>query len=299
MNLSSREHEIFYIVQPGDNLTTIGRKVYGSTQVERLKRLNPHLKNPDLIHPGDILALGFPSRSAVAAPVSKGDLQEMQAVLRTAGTDSIQFTRGAFDVLDYLANAKDGADFLHNLGSQSASLVNAAQPYSTLLQHSEILEVSVVYREIYEARREGISFLQRYQLSMKRTPVLILSVRQNGFYPYAEQLKKVLRLADKIKLGKILAIADVALEGSKVALVASEKGERAAKKQAMESTGKIVVGTLGTAAAGQICAVTLTVGGPWGVAGCALALGVGIWGGQAGGEFLGRLVGDQVLPDLN
>jgi len=298
MNIASREHEIFYIVQPGDNLTTISRKIYGSPQVEKLKRLNPHLKNPDRIYPNDILALGFESRSAVAAPVAKADLEQMQAVLRTTSTDSLNLTRGAFDVLDYLSHSKDGADFIHNLGAQTSGLVHAVQPYSTVVQHSEMLSLSVVYREIFEARQEGIAFLQRYQISIKRTPIIILSVRQNGFYPYAEQLKKVLKVADKIRLGKILTIADIALEGTKVAMVAAEKGERAGTKQAIESTGKIFGGSAGTAAGIKICAVTLTLG-PWGVAGCALALGAGIWGGQAGGEFIGKLASDFALPDLN
>jgi len=44
-----------YIVQPGDTLWAIARR-HGTT-VEELLRLNPHIQDPNLIHPGDELTL--------------------------------------------------------------------------------------------------------------------------------------------------------------------------------------------------------------------------------------------------
>jgi len=44
-----------YIVQPGDTLWAIARRCGSS--VEELLRLNPHIQDPDLIHPGDELSL--------------------------------------------------------------------------------------------------------------------------------------------------------------------------------------------------------------------------------------------------
>jgi len=292
MSLAFRNHEVFYLVQPGDTLSGIAHKM--GRNLASVIDLNPHLTDPDLIRPNDIVVLGM--ASGAAAP-SLDDLQEMQSVLRSASTDTLQLGRKAFDILNYLSHLKDGTDFINSVGEQTSSFIHAAQPYTVAFRHDEMWSVSTVYREIYEARRDGIALLQSYQLSLTRHPVLILSVSANGFYPYAEQLKRLLRLADKLKLGKTLAIVDYGIEGAKVAVVAVEQGGHAAAKQALQGGSKIAGGALGLAAGKQVCAITIGLG-PWGIAGCAVALGIGIWGGQAGGEWLGGTVGEYLPSHL-
>ena len=47
--------ENYYIVKSGDTLSAIASRYH--TSVAKLLLLNPHIKNPNLIYPGDVIRL--------------------------------------------------------------------------------------------------------------------------------------------------------------------------------------------------------------------------------------------------
>ena len=64
--------EAEYIVQPGDNLASIAKKLYGSRSLYRELAAANNIKKPTRVHPGDIIKFKLDDRSRKFAEVYRG-----------------------------------------------------------------------------------------------------------------------------------------------------------------------------------------------------------------------------------
>lgn len=74
----------FWILERGDNLSSVARNAFGLSngpsvhrKVIELIRINPHITNPDHLHPGQTIALG-PVSDVTTHPIYETDLRAMQ-----------------------------------------------------------------------------------------------------------------------------------------------------------------------------------------------------------------------------
>ena len=74
IRMDANDDTIFYQVKSGDNLSAIIKKYHGNISLEKQKNIlhkilakNPEIKNPNVIYPGQILALDI-SQNYFAVP---------------------------------------------------------------------------------------------------------------------------------------------------------------------------------------------------------------------------------------
>ncbi|MBY0371017.1 LysM peptidoglycan-binding domain-containing protein [bacterium] len=85
--MSQRSPNQFYFVERGDSLWKIAKHVYGvsdngsiARKVQGLIHLNPHIRNPDKIHPGQVLNLGN-ATGFTAERITATEMQEIERIL--------------------------------------------------------------------------------------------------------------------------------------------------------------------------------------------------------------------------
>ncbi len=310
MYSTALDHELFYFVQPGDSLWRIAQNQFGlrpakevNGEVQRLLSLNPHIKDPNRIFAGDLLLLGSPARQRTGTSMFPQDLVEAQKVWRNTSAETKETIRKNFDIIDWLSDRNDEADFLDSIGQQTASVWRSVSPYATSVHRAELIKFSQVYEELLVVRNQTIALLSRYRLSVERMPIFLVSVRTNGFYGYAQKLARMIELADKFRLGKILLAADILLEAGKVARVAIQtRDAKTSSRQAAKSTGKVLATVGGGVLAARWCKTLVMIHKVYGSIGCAILIGVNIWPGQKFGETVGETLFDSVdrfvLPRL-
>ncbi len=295
------DHELFYSVSPGDSLWKVAQSQFGlkttgdaNSGVQRILSLNPHIKDPNKIFPGDLLLLGSPARMRTDRPLYPQDLAEAQKVWKTTSPNTREAIRRNFDILDWLSDRVDQADFLNSSSQETALFWNEVKPFSAAIQKANLLKLSQYYEELAIVRRETIVLLSQYRLSVTRMPIFLISVKANGLYGYAQKLLRMIELANRFNVGKILLAADIAIEAAKVAQVGIEtRDPRATARQASKSAMKVGTGlAAGTLAGKYGCRTMIQIGKLYGVAGCAILVGVGIWWGQSQGEKLGERMYD-------
>jgi len=105
----------FWVVEKGDCLWNIAKKVYGlssdrliANKVNELKLKNPQIKNPDLIHPNQVLLLpdtSYPQMDAVPA----SELAEMEREFCSMDNETRKLVLGQNDELQFLVDFKNAS----------------------------------------------------------------------------------------------------------------------------------------------------------------------------------------------
>lgn len=295
--MSTKSSLLYYIVQPGDNLTKIASKpfdkVLGSSPEQRLKeiiKLNPQIKNPNSISPGQIVLLGS-EKGSLPVQLLESDQHDVARLWNQTDFETKRTIQKNFDVLDWLSELKDGGEFLNELGKQSRPILETVRSYVVTGEiPAEIWNLSIKLKRMIRVRRDTVSLLQRLQISVSREPVLIVQYSKNGLYPASQSLKRIIDFAEKIKLGKKLTYIEIGVEGVKVVGTAIKTGSvTETAKQVGRGATKVGFGIAGGKLGTQVCKVSIGRG----IAGtivCGVSLGVGVFGGAKVGDLLSNTV---------
>jgi len=294
------DHDLFYSVQPGDSLWKIANNQFGlgiaketKKEVDRIMSINSHIKDPNRIFPGDLLLLGSPGRTRTDRSVYPQDLVEMQGVWKKTSAETKESIRRNFDLLDWLSSRGDEVDFLRSSAEETVSIWKSVQPYRTVVQEAQLMKLSAVFEELVVVRNQTISLLARYRLSVSRIPIFLVSIESNGLYSYARKLVRMVELAEKFRVGRVLLAADILLEAATVARVGIETRDvGATTRQGVKSAGKILGGIGGGVVAKYGCRTLIQIHKIYGSIGCVVLVGVGIWGGKTLGEVGGDFTAD-------
>lgn len=299
--------QFFYVVRPGDTLTKIcseasGTLISGSVpeRVTKVVALNPQLKDPNRLMPGDLLRLGTMNPSL--EEFFDNDFREMQAIWRRANAGTKDIVMKNFDVLGWMSDVKDGLDYMENVGWQGKHTLEAIPEMSYGVIPGEYRQFNAALSRLRVIRGNTIVNLSRVQISIKRVPVFIVTASTDGFYGYAQKLLRMVEWAEKVNLGKRLLFFEIGVETVKVGKVAIESGDGLqTAKQFGSGFVKVAGGAGAGMAAKRLCGITVKRG-PWGLLVCAAGLGVAMYGAnQISDKFNELVLGkpiDASLPGL-
>jgi len=228
---------------PGDSLSRIAAKSGGTLlpidrnqRLAKLIQLNPQIKNPDVIYPGELIRLG--SVDGHLDPTSNFDLGEVRKVWKSLSRDTREIIQKNFDVLEWMARQKDRLDFLDNVSWQGKPLLEAVPEMNYGVIPAEYRRFRIALEELTAIRGNTISILQSLRISVVREPVFILIATSNGLYKYTQTLLKMVEWAEKVKLGEKLLFFEVGSEVVKVGATA------AITKSGMETSNRRLEGLL-------------------------------------------------------
>jgi len=289
---------IFYFVRPRDSISSIANEVRGALTPQaiesvskQLSELNPHLRYKDQLRPGETLLISSPYEKA---SVYEADLREFQTIWSRTSQSTKKTVLENFDILEFLSDRSDEMDFINSTGEQTRSVINTVPPFTISTRRTEWVQLSLLYERIYQVRNSTIEVFNRLKLSTIRTPVIIFTVRPNGLYGFASKLSRMIALAEKLNIGKGLFWLEIGLETAKTARAAVETRDwRETSKVGSIGLAKLAGGAAGTAAASEVCKMTLFYG-VGGILVCIFSVGIGIWGGQK----LGEMSVDNIYPKL-
>lgn len=255
-----RSAQLFYPIQSEDSLSKIAERhaQFPTSHGERLKeliKLNPQLTNPNALKTGEVIYLGSPGGALFSNPLGKNDLSELSRVWRAASTRVREILQKNFDVLDWLADQKNKVEFLHVLGEGAENALSGIRESRiTGVLAAEAILFSRAQRALLATRRNSIYLLMQSRTSVVRMPVFILLQSSNGFYPYAQKLVQMIKIAEEINLGKKLLYFEIINETRKVAQTAiNTKDFGKTGHQALKGGTTIVVGYGAGQATKQIC----------------------------------------------
>lgn len=276
--------EIFYSVQPGDSLSQIIARsgvllpADRKKGLARLLELNPHIKNANVIHPGDLIRIGS-TEGNLDTPTS-GDMDKTRKVWQNLDKGTREIIQKNFDVLEWMSRQKDKLDFLENVNLQGKPLYEAVPELNYGVIPAEYRRFRLALDELTIIRGNTVSTLQRLRISVVRQPIFILTATSNGLYKYAQTLLKMVEWAKKVKLGRNLLFFEVEVEATKVGVTAAvTRNKQETLNQAYRGAVKVASGLATTIVTKKICSITVKRG-PRGWLACGVAVGAGIWGGQ-------------------
>ncbi len=106
--------KLLYLVKPGDNLSKIIQSSFNGRSAAEIQsllkatlRINPHIKNPELIYPGNVIQLPNPNYTSGGYDDSLKELElrAAQEVIATLPQQDLETMAGTFDLLDWLSDA--------------------------------------------------------------------------------------------------------------------------------------------------------------------------------------------------
>ena len=258
-----------------------------AAEVQNLLQLNPHITNPDRIYPNEILVLGSEKINAISSPLSQSAIKQISDTWKRASPEAREIVQKNFDIIDWLSERKDEADFLDNTGAQSLHLLKRVPEINLGVIPMERFEWSIIRQDLLTVRNGTILWMKRWNVSVRRSPFFLVTATPNGLYAYSQKLSKMIELAERFKVGQRLFLLEIGLELAKTTKTAVKtKSVMETAKQAGRGGTKVIVGGVGTVVAKQICKVIVKQG-PKGWIVCAAVMGVGVFGGAKAGEFLG------------
>jgi hypothetical protein len=268
----------FYSVCAGDSLSRI--QALGGSQT--IWEANPHLSPNRCFSPGDLILLPQTTSFRTDPYIAK-NLPEAAVIWRSMPEGTKKILLENFDLIDKIT---DYAEFGERLPTHSLKWV---QRLPQMTAHvTEITETltTLLSEQLFVYRNDTIQILNRLQISTRTRSVFLIGYRPNGFYGLSTKLKKMISVAEKIRLGKVIFWVDVGLQTGKVAVVvASGAPVREVLLQTARGVGNIFGGSITMGGASVLCVATIELG-PLGWAACGGAVALAAFYGSEGGERL-------------
>lgn len=324
--MSDRFHEpgTFYIIQPGDTVSRVFMRLHGlsvsefRTLMPSIKINNPHIKNLDIVRPGQVLNVGA---YTMAPPINyASDLLQLEREITRIRPDEKVLIEEQPHVLLTVAQilwsggvnvADASANTLQNLVKEYARTVEKygaelTQAYKTGARgtlKTELMNQVINKRPVLDALNKLPKLMQekissnaklfKLPATMKggaierevRNLIRLAPKSLSTYNPFSESLKqytKVIRSASRV--GGMTTWAIPTAEGiydSYKAYGTDQFGKTVAK-----SSGKVLGGAAGTALAYGACAAVFAV-----PSGGTSLFWCGVVAGAAGGYFLGEWSG--------